>query len=100
LYANKYQKALKLMFDRLEAETAAREKAEETNKRLHRRTQEAESACVEWKKFSELTKGQATGRFYPALMRYALTKAHEENEQLQASIKLLQRAEIERKAGL
>ena len=33
-------------------------------------------------KFSELSKGQATGRFYPAMMRYALTKAEEENKRL------------------
>ena len=68
--------------DRLEA-------AKETNKRLHRRTQEAESAIFEWQKISEFTKKQSTGRFYPALMRYALTKAHEENEQLQAKLKAL-----------
>ena len=51
--------------------------AMETNKKLHIRTQQAESAFCEWRKFSELTKGQATGRFYPAMMRWALTKQEE-----------------------
>ncbi|MHC4397424.1 MAG: hypothetical protein ACYS1A_17425 [Planctomycetota bacterium] len=56
-----------------------------TNRKLHRRTQEAEAASIEWRKFSELTKEQSTGRFFPALMRKALSDAHEENERLRAA---------------
>lgn len=58
----------------------------ETNRRLNRRCQEAESAMMEWKEISDLTKEQRTGRFCPALMRYALTKAGLENERLKEEV--------------
>lgn len=78
-------------FDRtLERElTAAQAEVEAwkaTNERLNRRCQKAESALPEWRKFSELTKEQAIGRFFPALMRCALNIAEDENNSLRAQL--------------
>lgn len=73
---------------------AENERLKETNQKLHRRVQATESALVEWRKFSNLTEKQSTGRFFPALMRYALDKSEEENERLKAfALKLVESEE-------
>lgn len=50
--------------------------------KLHSRAQLAENALPEWKEICAATAGQATGRFFPALIRLALRKAEEENAEL------------------
>lgn len=46
--------------------------------KMHARAQLAEAALPEWREIDRATAGQATGRMFPALLRYALTMAREE----------------------
>jgi hypothetical protein len=85
---------LKTKIEQLEQEKTNLQK---TNRKLNRRCQEAESAMIEWKKISAYTKNQSTGRFLPAMMRYALTKAEEKNAEQAAEIERLKQALGERK---
>lgn len=75
------------MSQRIQVLETENEQLKSTNKKLHRRVQETESALIEWRKISELTKEQTTGRFYPALLRYALTRVEAENERLRKIVK-------------
>lgn len=54
--------------------------------RLHRRAQEAEAALPEWKVICRATDGQATGRFWPALVRLALKNSEAENDELKLKV--------------
>jgi hypothetical protein len=68
--------------NKLKAELSA---AREKNRELNRRAQ-----CVpQWRKLSEATKEQATGRFYPAVMRLALTEALQEVEDSQRVLRVI-----------
>lgn len=58
-------------------------------KDLNRRAQEAEAAFGGWKKLSALTKDQRTGRFIPAMMRFALTRAEQDYDAVAAAFKEL-----------
>lgn len=76
--------------DRLEVRNAELEQklneARDTNARLNRRAQQAEAAAAEWREVAAMTKEQRTGRFFPALAALSLSKAWEENDQLQALV--------------
>lgn len=54
--------------------------------KLHGRALLAEGALPEWKEICRATAGQATGRFFPALLRLALVKAEEAHAALTVKV--------------
>ena len=69
-------------FEQLLALKAENAKLKDTNRRLHRRCQEAESAAGEFADWKQIGSEQKTGRYFPALMAFANRKFAEANEKL------------------